>query len=113
MKAGSESVAWVGNEFAGIDLGDKRLDRRLIKTAALLTKSPGSPINEACGTWAATRGAYRLFDNEKATPQAIQAPHIEETIRRVAEVDGPVLPPWIPCFLLRIASEDERTWADW
>lgn len=91
MQAGSESVEWVGNEFAGIGLGDKRLDRRLIKTAALLTKSPGSPINEACGTWAATRGAYRLFDNEKATPQAIQVPHIEETIRRVAEVNGPVL----------------------
>jgi hypothetical protein len=44
MKAGSESVAWVRNEFAGVDLGDKRLDRRLIKTAALLTKSPGAPI---------------------------------------------------------------------
>ena len=89
--SGTESVEWVGQEFAGIDLDDKRLDRRLVKTATLLTKNPGAPINEACGTWAATQGAYRLFDNRRASPEAIRRPHIRETIRRVLAVAGPVL----------------------
>ena len=47
MEAGTESVEWVREEFCGVDLADERLNRRLIKTAELLGKSPASPINEA------------------------------------------------------------------
>lgn len=91
MASGTESVEWVEQEFASIDLGDKRLSRRLVKTAMMLTKNPGAPINEACRTWAAAQGAYRLFDNRKASPEAICTPHIRETIERVRQVSGPVL----------------------
>lgn len=91
MASGTESVEWVEQEFAGIDLGDKRLSRRLVKTAMMLMKNPGAPINEACRTWAAAQGAYRLFDNRKASPEAIRTPHIRETIERVRQVSGPVL----------------------
>jgi len=91
IKASSESVEWVSEEFADVDLSDERLDRRLIKTAGLLASSPLSPINEACGDWASTQAAYRLFDNEKASPQAIREPHIASTAKRMSAVDGPVL----------------------
>jgi hypothetical protein len=91
IEAGTASVQWVCAEFAGADLSDKRLDRRLIKTAELLASSPGSPINEACGDWASTQAAYRLFDNGKASPQAILAPHIRATVERMMGVSGPVL----------------------
>ena len=91
IEAGTESVEWVSQEFAGVDLRDKRLDRRLVKTAAQLAKSPGSPINEACGDWASTQAAYRLFDNHRASPEAILAPHIEETATRMAASAGPLL----------------------
>lgn len=91
IEAGSEPMEWVSEEFADVDLSDKRLDRRLIKTAGLLASAPISPINEACGGWANTQAAYRLFDNEKASPQAIREPHIASTAKRMAAVDGPVL----------------------
>jgi len=91
IETGSESVEWVREEFSGVDLSDKRLDRRLIKTAELLGTSPMSPINEACGDWASTQAAYRLFDNSKASPEAIREPHIEATIKRMRAVEGPVL----------------------
>jgi hypothetical protein len=91
MEAGTRSLQWVCEEFAGVDLSDKRLDRRLIKTAEQLAQSPASPINEACGDWASTQAAYRLFDNGKASPQAIIEPHIQATAKRLAGVDGPVL----------------------
>ena len=91
IEAGTRSLEWVCEEFAGVDLSDKRLDRRLIKTAEQLAKSPASPINEACGDWASTQAAYRLFDNGKASPQAIIEPHIQATAKRLAAVDGPVL----------------------
>jgi len=91
MEAGTESVEWVREEFCGVDLADERLNRRLIKTAELLGKSPASPINEACGDWASTQAAYRLFDNDKASPGAIREPHIAATVQRMIACAGPVL----------------------
>ena len=91
MDAGTESVEWVTQEFARADLGDKRLDRRLVKTAELLTKAPSAPINEACGTWASTQASYRLFNNPKASPAKILEPHWKATAERMSGCGGPVL----------------------
>jgi hypothetical protein len=91
MEAGTESVEWVRQEFARADLCDKRLDRRLLKTAEQLAKSPASPINEACGNWASTQAAYRLFNNPKASTPGILKPHREATAQRMAGCGGPVL----------------------
>jgi hypothetical protein len=60
MEAGTESVEWVRREFARADLRDKRLDRRLLKTAEHLARSPSSPINEACGMWHVACGMWHV-----------------------------------------------------
>lgn len=91
IDAGTESVEWVTQEFARANLCDKRLDRRLLKTAEQLAKSPASPINEACGNWASTQAAYRLFNNPKASTPGILKPHREATAQRMAGCGGPVL----------------------
>ena len=91
MDAGTESVEWVTQEFARADLGDKRLDRRLVKTAELLAKAPSAPINEACGTWASTQASYRLFNHPKASPAKILEPHWKATAERMSGCGGPVL----------------------
>ena len=91
MEAGTESVEWVTQEFARADLRDRRLDRRLLKTAEHLARSPCSPINEACGNWASTQAAYRLFNNPKASASGILEPHREATATRMAGCGGAVL----------------------
>jgi hypothetical protein len=91
MDAGTESVEWVRQEFARADLGDKRLDRRLVRTAELLAKAPSAPINEACGAWASTQASYRLFNNPKASPAKILEPHWKSTAERMSGCGGPVL----------------------
>ena len=91
MDAGPESVEWVTQEFARADLGDKRLDRRWVRTAELLAKAPSAPINEACGTWASTQASYRLFNNPKASPAKILEPHWKATAERMSGCGGPVL----------------------
>lgn len=91
IDAGALEVDWVTQEFGGADLCDKRLDRRLMKTAQQLARSPTAPINEACGDWASTQAAYRLFDNPKASAQAILGPHSDATAERMAAHGGPVL----------------------
>lgn len=88
---GALEVDWVTQEFRGADLSDKRLDRRLVKTAQQLARSPTAPVNEACGDWASTQAAYRLFDNPKASTQAILKPHTAATVERMAAHGGPVL----------------------
>ncbi|MGH8142915.1 MAG: IS4 family transposase [Steroidobacteraceae bacterium] len=84
--AGIESPAWIYNEFADVNLGDKRLDKRLIRTAGFLGSAPLSPINQACLDWRSVKAAYRMFDNPKATPASIRAPHIAATVRRMVAV---------------------------
>lgn len=82
---------WVQQEFASADLPDKRLNRRLIKTASQLANSPASPINEACGDWASTQAAYRFFNNAKVSAAAILKPHLMETVKRLRAQAGAVL----------------------
>lgn len=84
--AGIESPAWIYNEFTDVELGDKRLDKRLIKTAGFLGSAPLAPINQACLDWRSVKAAYRLFDNEKAEPAKILAPHVAATARRMRAV---------------------------
>jgi hypothetical protein len=91
LDTAAQDVEWVRQEMGGVDFGDKRLDRRLMKVTEQLAKSPGAPINEACGDWPSTQAAYRLFNNPKVTAQALLEPHIEETVRRIAACSGPVL----------------------
>jgi hypothetical protein len=91
MEGAAGSVEWVDREFAGVDLGDPRLDRRLINMARQLARSPSSPINEACGDWASTQASYRLFNNPKASPERIRKPHVQETLKRMSAQGEPVL----------------------
>lgn len=78
-------VCWSQQEFEAIDLEDKRLTRRVIDVAAELSASPQSAINAACGDWASTKAAYRLFDNEKVTAEKILSPHFQRTVERLSE----------------------------
>lgn len=91
VDSGPQDVGWVQQELGGVKLGDKRLERRLIATAEKLSKSPVSPINEACATWACTKAAYRLFNNAKTKAGEILRPHTNETVKRMAANGGPVL----------------------
>ena len=88
---GPLDVGWIQHEFTGVDLGDKRLDDRLVFTAEKLARSPLSPINEACGSWASTKASYRLFNNPKATANAILAPHTRATVQRIGTNDQTIL----------------------
>lgn len=74
---------WSNEEFQMISLKDKRLEKRFVKVAESLQKGPLSSINQACGTWADTKAAYRLFNNEKVTEKEILASHQMGTADRM------------------------------
>jgi hypothetical protein len=74
---------WTEHEFAGIDLGDARLDRRAKKLIERLAAKPAASIPEACDGWSETCAAYRFLRNTDVTWDAILAPHWERSQERM------------------------------
>lgn len=74
----------LAEELAGIDLGDRRLNRRARRVLAKLGDKPTVSIPTACGGGQETRAAYRLFDHAAVTAEAVLAPHIACTVKRMA-----------------------------
>ncbi len=79
------AVPWAMNETKDVDLKDTRLNKRLGEVLSQLGEQPTASIPAACGGYAETAAAYRLFDNEKVHLDNILQPHIEATRRRMAE----------------------------
>lgn len=76
---------WAEEEMEGVDLGDVRLNNRVIEVLSVFADHPQLSIPAACGGLAETVAAYRLFDNERVDPQGILEPHFRTTRKRIAE----------------------------
>lgn len=77
-------------EFAGADMGDARLTKRLVKLADRLGDAPSASIPGACNGRAETQAAYRLFDQAREEKRGlgweeVLAPHMARTETRMAE----------------------------
>jgi len=77
-------MGWAADEFKEVNLGDKRLDSRLIKLCDSFSQAPESPINQACADWAETKAAYRFFKNENVDVERIVSAHRDKTSGRAA-----------------------------
>lgn len=76
---------WALEEMKQAELNDKRLNARLAEVLSALGERPTFSIPAACGGYAETTAAYRLFDNPKVTFETVLQPHIERTRERIAE----------------------------
>jgi hypothetical protein len=83
-------ITWATHELRHADLGDRRLNRRLRKLVAALASRPESSLPHATGTWAATKAAYRFWDNRRVGHHAIHAAHRRSTLERLP-ADGVLL----------------------
>jgi hypothetical protein len=81
---------WAPFELRHVDLGDQRLNRRLAKIVDDLIAQPEASVPTACGDWAATKAAYRFWDNPRVRPEAIHAAHRHSLSQRLPG-DGPIL----------------------
>lgn len=80
-----EDQSWAKTEFGSTDLGDKRVNARLVELADDFFKKPLASIPQACGTINKTKGAYRLLSHENATMDNLLANHYESTLSRCAK----------------------------
>jgi len=81
--------AWAVEELGQADLGDPRRQRRAAQVVAAVAAHPTASLPRACGTWAATKGAYRFLSNPAVQPRALRAAHQARTLERMA--DQPML----------------------
>lgn len=70
---------WTDQEFAGLDLGDGRLNKRAKILMERFAANPTASIPDACDSWSETCAAYRFLGNAKAAWRDILAPHWEQT----------------------------------
>ncbi|MDS4059380.1 MAG: IS4 family transposase [Candidatus Contendobacter sp.] len=76
-------MSWAQQEFAGLEWGDVRRTRRLIKLVDDLSAQPTGSIPLACTGWAETKAAYRLLDNPAAEWREILEVHTLRTVERM------------------------------
>ncbi len=84
---GEYQTGWAAEEFAGVELGDARLNARLVRLCGRFSESPESPINQACEDWAETKAAYRFFKNDNVMAENVLAAHRQKTADRAKEHD--------------------------
>ncbi len=84
---GRDPSDWIEEEFGSAALGDKRLVERLMQLGESFFAMPTANIPQACATKAAAKAAYRFFDNDQISMDAILAPHFEATGQRVRTQD--------------------------
>jgi hypothetical protein len=73
---------WAQRELGRASLGDARLEARLISLARDFYAKPRAQIPQACGTRAKAKAAYRFFDHERTSMDAILQSHYQATAGR-------------------------------
>jgi hypothetical protein len=86
-----EGAAWLDEELAGSTFADARLGQRLRRLLEQLGGAMGASLPLACQDWAATKAAYRFFDNDRVSEAQILAGHFAATASRLAATEGPIL----------------------
>ena len=81
-------MSWAAEEFSTVELGDKRLNKRLhnrlVKLAEQLAAKPTASIPAACGSWGDTAAAYRMLGNERCDWREVIEAHGRCTVQRMA-----------------------------
>jgi Transposase DNA-binding len=81
---------WSEHELRSVKLGDRRLNRRLAVLVESLAARPEASVPQAAGSWTAAKAAYRFWDNDRVSPEAILAAHRDSVCARLPEI-GPIL----------------------
>lgn len=80
-----ETADWAEAEFGGVDLGDRRLNWRLLEIARDFYARPQAQIPQACQTRARTKAAYRFFKHPETNMDDLLEAHRKSTCERIAE----------------------------
>ncbi|MFZ9596083.1 MAG: IS4 family transposase [Bdellovibrionia bacterium] len=84
-------TSWVREELSEVRFGDQRLDERLLKVGEKLLEKPSLSLNRGQGDWAASKAAYRFFENDKVEVEPLLQVHVSRTRDRINESGRTIL----------------------
>lgn len=76
---------WVVNELEGINIGDLRLNKRVMDLLEKASKQPQASINTMFHTRKEVQACYRFFSNDLVDETKIIKPHIQKTFDRSSQ----------------------------
>jgi hypothetical protein len=79
---GRSRVAELQAEYEDGQLGDVRLDRRLVSLAATLAAEPEASFPAVTRNDAELEATYRFLNNDRVSPEGILRPHVRCTVAR-------------------------------
>lgn len=91
MNEAQDAQVWAEQEFGQPPRLEKRLRKRLVKTAALIAQRPSGSLPQRLD-WNDLRGMYRLVDHPQVTPDVLQDTHRCRTLERMNRPE-PILIP--------------------
>jgi len=74
-----DNETWVEDQFSRCNLGDVRRTKRLQVVAKNMVESPEKSLPQQNRNWSDVKAAYRLFDNECVTFEAVCQQHWHQT----------------------------------
>jgi Transposase DNA-binding/Transposase Tn5 dimerisation domain len=75
----SDNEDWVEEQFGGCRLGDQRRTKRLQTVVKNMLEAPEKSLPRQNVNWSDVKGAYRLFDSQQVTFQAVCEQHWRQT----------------------------------
>lgn len=82
LETALSAAAWAREMWGGVELGDARRTRRLVRIGEALTLRPSGTLPAALPDWADLKGAYRLFSSDSISHAKVIAPHVASVRRR-------------------------------
>lgn len=82
---------WALKNFGGALLFNKKKVNRLTKIAARLAEAKGTSLARLFDSWYDTKATYNLLKQPIMTPDSIQSPHREITLKNIKNWSGDVL----------------------
>jgi len=85
VKVKKEPIDWAEEEFGDVELGDNRINKRLLTIARDFYSNPQANIPQACQDRAKTKATYRFFENGNVTMEKLLLPHYKSTQNRIGK----------------------------
>jgi hypothetical protein len=82
VRVADADADWAETEWGDVDLGDKRLTRRLVEYGRHRFARPTANLPQGCGSRSATKAAYRLLQHPRCEMDRLLSAHREATLGR-------------------------------
>jgi Transposase DNA-binding/Transposase Tn5 dimerisation domain len=80
-----DTNTWAAQQWASVDLGDQRLNRRALRVGTKMAAQPGESLPGQMGSLAELKATYRFMSNPRVEWTSVVQPHCSQTLREARQ----------------------------